>query len=352
MAEVPDIEQLVRSLLTQDSSLSYQSIQQQVREYIKRDLVGAERNALSQCIRGHRKERMLRDAIQQQQQLSSTPPKFTVCTAYSDNYTIGQLCSAINKEYCAVHGYEFVEDTQTYDEMLKRVAPKTFCGWYKIYQLLRLVESRLSEPCSNLVEYLVWIDADAVVINRSITLESLVREAEWKDLIIAKDSNASCLLNSGVMLLRVCEWSRELLLEVNQVQKYYHKHFFEQSAIEKVLKKRQEAPVDGMSSSSRVYIYESVRLNSPTLIVGGIGGIVVASNEAVLPSAKMVGAEPAEEQQEEEEEEVEEEGEGEGPSLRSGQMIQLQPTVFVYHPYGKRHKLRLLLGKCSSFGQL
>jgi hypothetical protein len=54
--------------------------------------------------------------------------------------------------------------------------------------------------------WVCWVDADAMIMNRRLTLESLLRKG--KDLIFASDGNGLC---AGILLIRHCEWSFKFL---------------------------------------------------------------------------------------------------------------------------------------------
>ena len=127
--------------------------------------------------------------------------------AYSHDYTIGRLSEEINRMYALNHGYEFSVDSFTYMDMLSIISPREHTAWYKVKAIndrIRREDSRLGKD----VEYIVWIDADAVVINAAIRLEDIVIRGEYKDLIIAEDMTPACSINTGVVLIRINEWSK------------------------------------------------------------------------------------------------------------------------------------------------
>ena len=43
--------------------------------------------------------------------------RIIVCTAYTTNYVLGRLCEDVNRRYCERHGYEFVTEVLTPEDM-------------------------------------------------------------------------------------------------------------------------------------------------------------------------------------------------------------------------------------------
>lgn len=168
--------------------------------------------------------------------------EFTIVTAYSTDYSAGRICEKINHKYAKTHGYGFICECIPKRKMLDMVEPRKHCTWYKILLLRRL----LAEKCyqTNQKEaYLMWIDADAIVINHGKSLDEIVHLAGKKELIVGEDTSKCCPLNAGVLLVRVCDYNLGLFNEIwksNAFMKYYSKPFYEQSAIIRLLKKRKE----------------------------------------------------------------------------------------------------------------
>ncbi len=88
-----------------------------------------------------------------------------------------------------------------------------------------------------------------MVVNPDVRLEDLVHKAHFTDLIIAEDQRPTCLLNAGVFLLRVGEWSLRLLEDVWNEPRFHTKRHYEQSALEKVLRSYGEG-LEWQSSQS------------------------------------------------------------------------------------------------------
>lgn len=157
-------------------------------------------------------------------------------TAYSKDYSIGYLCEHVNRMYANRHGFQFRSFVAPYKDMIDELKPRTHCTWYKILMLRRLLEEMLATQNSHNILYIMWIDADAVVIDHSISLKDIIARAHHRDLIIAEDMNPGCLVNAGVLLIRVSEWSRMLWQKVWECNNYDTVTFYEQSALIRTLK--------------------------------------------------------------------------------------------------------------------
>jgi hypothetical protein len=171
--------------------------------------------------------------------------EFLVCTAYTRNYTIGKLCAPINKAYCHQHGYHWIEESEyEYEAMLSAISPRSNCSWYKILLLKSLMcrllageqLTQLPAVDSTKIRYLMWIDADAVIVNSKRTLESIVEYSKAMELIISEDMNSTCRINAGIFLLKVCPWSLSLLEEVWMSERYFQVAHFDQAALERHLR--------------------------------------------------------------------------------------------------------------------
>ncbi|CAJ1365804.1 unnamed protein product [Effrenium voratum] len=115
--------------------------------------------------------------------------------------------------------------------MLEAVAPRDAHTWYKVLMLRRVMAEGQHS-------HVLWVDADAVVIDQAKTLDSFIQEAEGRDLIIQEDLSAECRVNCGVMILRRSKWSScllRLLWEGNLSRRHHCKPYYEQSALVRLL---------------------------------------------------------------------------------------------------------------------
>lgn len=123
--------------------------------------------------------------------------EFTVVTmAIGDKYQKIVAPGIENKrKYCDRHGYDFVCGMECLD-------PDRPVSWSKVLLILKVMEESNSE-------WIFWTDADSLVMNYQITLDSLV-DADY-DFVITRDLND---INAGQFFLRNCQWSKDFLLGV------------------------------------------------------------------------------------------------------------------------------------------
>jgi len=131
-----------------------------------------------------------------------------VVTAFDVPYEPGYLCSIVNQSYCLRHRYDFRRFLLRPEQMAELAA-----GRYGAWGKVALLQHLLDDPDVGLIEsdYLVWIDADALVIDHTVGLEQFVECAAGAELIVGEDTADADWLNTGVVLLRATPWCRELL---------------------------------------------------------------------------------------------------------------------------------------------
>eukprot|EP00164_Ancoracysta_twista_P021830 GFYU01039903.1.p1 GENE.GFYU01039903.1~~GFYU01039903.1.p1 ORF type:complete len:230 (+),score=31.70 GFYU01039903.1:3-692(+) len=140
--------------------------------------------------------------------------------------------------YAEKHGYMYKVVKASQEEMLAAINPRMHCTWYKVTLILSILKDT-EFLVKNRIRYIMWIDADAMVINHSRRLEELLEIGCHKDFIIAEDMNEGCLLNAGVFFLRVCPWSAQFWQEVwesDSAKRFYDCFYYEQSVITRLLK--------------------------------------------------------------------------------------------------------------------
>ena len=163
--------------------------------------------------------------------------------------------SILNKQhYCKNHNYTFVNFNERFS--------KRHCQWDKIQAVLKVI---------NWFDYVIWIDADAVFNNQSISFEQIICEHPEKDLLICKDpcyheDRPHCMINTGVMIFKNTPVSIELLEDtwnsctdynVETIDKYsYDGYPHEQGALANILKKKTD------KYSNCYYLYEQTKFNS------------------------------------------------------------------------------------------
>jgi hypothetical protein len=99
------------------------------------------------------------------------------------------------RRYAQLHGYRFVEHQTLLD-------PSRHAAWNKILASQQALGSGHSK-------WVMWLDADAVIMNFECRVEDLI--VEGADVIFGSDFNG---LNSAAFLLRRCDWSLRFLQTV------------------------------------------------------------------------------------------------------------------------------------------
>ena len=79
--------------------------------------------------------------------------------------SVSDLSAELNSRYALAHGYAFY---QYHDSMV----PRHIVTWNKVRVLLDMINRTTHE-------WILWLDTDAVVTNRSISLGDIISSAEW-----------------------------------------------------------------------------------------------------------------------------------------------------------------------------
>ena len=299
--------------LLHENGIKWGDLERAVADHVGRPLTREDRKFLGKQISIHRCNLLSTERSAVLLQLSKEevgPSQILVVTSYTHNYTIGSVCSNINQQYCERHGYRFLEDVMPLAEMKALIKPRKFCGWHKIHLLLSLLERVKTNQDD--VQYMVWIDADAIVIDHTIKLEDIVSQGKGRDLMIAEDQAG--LLNTGVMILRVCDWVKAILEEVWETKRYFLVRQYEQAALERVLRKR----------------FEGIELVCPfhSFCENGPSGVKYFPHVSVFPGS-MLNSNVHKS--------VAKDAEG---KLKKNH--KLTSASFLYHPYGCKQKLQRL----------
>lgn len=118
------------------------------------------------------------------------------------------------KSYCEKYEYDFT-DEELYDDSRPP-------AWSKV----RLIQKCLQNDKH---DYVVWIDADTLIMNDEITISSLIDKlANNKDITMAQDWVS---INSGVMFIKNTEWSKMFFKELYDQTDFINHNNWEQSAL-------------------------------------------------------------------------------------------------------------------------
>ena len=172
--------------------------------------------------------------------------RVAILTAFTVDYEIGAICAAVNREYAERHGYTFV--CREYPPATAHDARHP--TWNKVALLNEALQclrphgggAPLIVPSDT--THLLWIDADAVVVRSGARLEELwSRLPDSIELLIGEDVTPACLVNAGVLGVRVSAWSAALWSDVwgaASSDKYRNRRYHEQSALLRQLERRGE----------------------------------------------------------------------------------------------------------------
>jgi len=101
--------------------------------------------------------------------------------------------------YCNKYNYAFIAYDTVFNEEV------SMC-WNKIAAILQNLHK---------YDFLVWIDADAIINNMDITIESILQMDPTKELYLCKDISVDYeCINSGVMIMKNTEWTEHLFRKV------------------------------------------------------------------------------------------------------------------------------------------
>ena len=137
----------------------------------------------------------------------------------------------LNAKYAKMHDYAMYQ----YDDVM---VPKHIVTWNKVLVMLDMFNRTKHD-------WVMWFDTDAVVTNRSVALEDIIKRAQSAhsgqsvDLIVCNDIGG-WEVNTGVMLWRRSSWSKALLQKLWQMEHLPHMQGAEQAQIIRLL--RREDP--------------------------------------------------------------------------------------------------------------
>jgi GR25 family glycosyltransferase involved in LPS biosynthesis len=151
--------------------------------------------------------------------------RFAIAMLYtSEVASLGRRTARVMRAYARRHGYEAVVATASIDASRKAV-------WSKILLLHRYM---LENPDC---KWVLWLDADAVIMNPQRRLEELVDDDV--DFVAAEDLPPSPM-NAGVFLVRNCPATLDMLRRSYAKKHHVASGFQEQAAIFEALQEAKE----------------------------------------------------------------------------------------------------------------
>jgi hypothetical protein len=123
-------------------------------------------------------------------------PRIAIISLYDARYkSIGRYSDLNKMAYAIKHGYTFI----AYHDVLDT---KRFAPWSKLLALKQQLDA---------FDWLFWSDADSLIMNNTVKLESLIDESY--DIIITKEA-ATGVLNTGSWLIKSSAWSKKFLTKM------------------------------------------------------------------------------------------------------------------------------------------
>ncbi|PYH97539.1 hypothetical protein BO71DRAFT_466956 [Aspergillus ellipticus CBS 707.79] len=117
--------------------------------------------------------------------------------------------------------------------------------WNKPSYLFSLIVRELTKPAPSRMEWLMWVDADSIIVNEVIPVEIFLPPSDLTDihLVAGRDQNG---LNTGVFSLHVHPWTVSMLAETLGYPSYRPEvdlsRSADQEAMARVLNKREGGP--------------------------------------------------------------------------------------------------------------
>eukprot|EP00971_Amphidinium_carterae_P187224 3716141-Amphidinium_carterae.1 len=137
--------------------------------------------------------------------------RFLVVTAFDTRYEVGYLCSIVNEAYSHRHCYTFRRVLLSPTSMLQ-LSCMRHGAWAKVALVSQMLTENNDAESPKKFDYIVWIDADALVLNHDRPLHEFVAAAGGSDFIVGEDMADTDLLNTGLFFCRVgSEWMRNLM---------------------------------------------------------------------------------------------------------------------------------------------
>jgi galactosyl transferase GMA12/MNN10 family len=155
----------------------------------------------------------------------------------------------LNKKYCELHNYDYLEVSQVPREGYDPV-------WGKIFEMINILKINKK---NNKYTHIFYLDADAVVLNRSIKLESIISQMKTSIAFSANGKNGGKLINTGAFIatteaIPILEKCVELSAEEMKDKKFDEWH--EQDVINKIYNDGVEMDVFPMNEMNSYWMYD------------------------------------------------------------------------------------------------
>ena len=156
--------------------------------------------------------------------------KIAICTLTigSEYKKIVHFGTQSKIKYCSKHGYNLYMDEDIYDQSRP-------IAWSKIKLLQKYIHN---------YDYIIWIDADTMIINNDIKIETFIdkymqnKDMQNKDMLLAYDSGN--LINTGVWFLKNTQYVYDFLTDIYDQTHLIHDRFWEQSSFNELYHKNHK----------------------------------------------------------------------------------------------------------------
>ena len=148
---------------------------------------------------------------------------------------IAKITTQSTKEYCELHGYDFIFLDKNPDE-------SRHISWGR---------SKLIRDNLDYYDWIWAIDSDLMIMNHTIKLENIIDNNY--DVIVAANENKIDRINTGSILWKNSAFSRRLIDDMYKDEEFPNKGFWEQSSLIKQIK-------------SSGYLLQNIKIVSPRLI--------------------------------------------------------------------------------------
>jgi len=99
------------------------------------------------------------------------------------------------KEYCYKQGYTFYV-------YRKKIDNSGSANWSKPQAILNHIDDH---------DHIIWMDSDTLIFNTDKSFESIIDQSRKKFLIATKDIGDHCMINSGVLIFKSHNYTKNLL---------------------------------------------------------------------------------------------------------------------------------------------
>jgi hypothetical protein len=142
--------------------------------------------------------------------------KILVTQFYTNNLLYGKYTEEVNRKYCEKHGYEYFVEKDSDKINLFCQEQGIARQWYKV----KLIQNILNESTKTFFglgagkpkyDWILFLDADAMISNHDKRIEDYIDDT--KNLIVATETGHHSVTNTGVLLVKNDDWSKQFFSE-------------------------------------------------------------------------------------------------------------------------------------------